>query len=148
VVARVLLRYHPLALMPDYYLQVGWEGIANVVLLLNCLLRNNHEQRQAQLLIHFELKPITIGTGALRALAIENERMIPQQASTVTNFDDIESYVRSLEPQNRRDVFVSDRSTEARPRTGDTGVELHGYHCGFAISRARRGMRRTHGSQF
>jgi hypothetical protein len=35
-------------------------------------------------------------------LAIENERMIPQQAaSTITNVDDIESYIQSVQ-QNRK----------------------------------------------
>lgn len=48
-------------------------------------------------------------------IAIENERMVPQQsASTVTNVDDIESYIRSLEPDGRTylsaiDLPVRDR---------------------------------------
>lgn len=48
-------------------------------------------------------------------LAIENERMIPQQAaSTVTNVDDIESYIKSKESETKRylsaiDLPVGDR---------------------------------------
>jgi hypothetical protein len=48
-------------------------------------------------------------------MAIENERMIPQQAaSTVTNIDDIESYIRSKESQGKTylsaiDLPVRDR---------------------------------------
>jgi hypothetical protein len=49
-------------------------------------------------------------------IAIENERMIPQQAaSTVTNIDDIESYVKSLELQSGKkylyaiDLPIQDR---------------------------------------
>jgi hypothetical protein len=48
-------------------------------------------------------------------MAVENERMIPQQAaSTVTNVDDIESYIRSKETEAKRylsaiDLPVRDR---------------------------------------
>jgi len=48
-------------------------------------------------------------------MAIENERMIPQQAaSTVTNIDDIESYIRSKESNSKKylgaiDLPVSER---------------------------------------
>lgn len=42
-------------------------------------------------------------------LAIENERMIPQQAaSTVTNVDDIESYVRSKESTDKKYLWAID----------------------------------------
>lgn len=50
-------------------------------------------------------------------LAIENERMIPQQAaSTVTNIDDIESYIKSKETNGKTylwaiDLPVSERRT-------------------------------------
>src|SRR5438094_294596 len=50
-------------------------------------------------------------------LAIENERMIPQQAaSTVTNIDDIESYIKSKEANGKTylwaiDLPVSERRT-------------------------------------
>jgi hypothetical protein len=49
-------------------------------------------------------------------IAIENERMIPQQAaSTVTNVDDIETYIRSKETATKKylwaiDMPMSDRS--------------------------------------
>ena len=49
-------------------------------------------------------------------MAIENERLIPQQAaSTVTNLDDIESYIRAKESTNGKtylwaiDLPVRDR---------------------------------------
>ena len=50
-------------------------------------------------------------------MAIENERMIPQQAaSTVTNIDDIESYIKSKEANGKTylwaiDLPVSERRT-------------------------------------
>ena len=53
-------------------------------------------------------------------LAIENERMIPQQAaSTVTNIDDIESYIKSKESNGRKylwaiDLPVSERAQVVR----------------------------------
>jgi hypothetical protein len=44
------------------------------------------------------LDPATLHFSVAEFIAIENERMIPQQAaSTVTNIDDIESYIRSKE---------------------------------------------------
>jgi hypothetical protein len=54
-------------------------------------------------------------------LAIENERMIPQQAaSLVTNIDDIESYIKSMETAKSKkyltaiDLPLSDRTTVVR----------------------------------
>jgi len=53
-------------------------------------------------------------------LAIENERMIPQQAaSTITNVDDIESYVKSVQTNGKTylwaiDLPVSDRRNVVR----------------------------------
>lgn len=53
-------------------------------------------------------------------LAIENERMIPQQAaSTITNVDDIETYIRSLEVNDKKylwaiDLPVADRRQVVR----------------------------------
>ena len=42
-------------------------------------------------------------------MAIENERMIPQQAtSTVTNVDDIESYIRSKESDAKKYLSAID----------------------------------------
>lgn len=52
----------------------------------------------------------------LEFLAIENERMIPQQAaSTVTNIDDIESYVRSKESPDK--VYLSAIDLPVHDRT-------------------------------
>lgn len=53
-------------------------------------------------------------------LAIENERMIPQQAaSTITNVDDIESYIRQIEANGKKylwaiDLPVADRRQVVR----------------------------------
>lgn len=42
-------------------------------------------------------------------LAVENERMIPQQAATtITNVDDIESYIKSLETPDKQYLFAID----------------------------------------
>jgi len=53
-------------------------------------------------------------------LAIENERMIPQQAaSTITNIDDIETYIRGIETNGKTylwaiDLPVADRRQVVR----------------------------------
>lgn len=48
-------------------------------------------------------------------LAIENERMIPQQAaSTVTNVDDIETYIRSNEPTDKKYLWAIDLPVSER----------------------------------
>jgi hypothetical protein len=63
----------------------------------------------------FQLLPAGPHVSVNEFLAVENERMIPQQAvSTVTNIDDIESYIRSLETPEHNylyaiDLPVSDR---------------------------------------
>jgi hypothetical protein len=50
----------------------------------------------------------------LDALAIENTRMIPEQAlSTITNVDDIESYIQSAERVKKK-LFASDRFARTR----------------------------------
>jgi len=48
-------------------------------------------------------------------MAIENERMIPQQAaSTVTNIDDIESYIRSKETDTKKYLWAIDLPVRER----------------------------------
>ena len=48
-------------------------------------------------------------------LAIENERMIPQQAaSTITNVDDIETYIRSNETTNKKYLWAIDLPVQER----------------------------------
>lgn len=48
-------------------------------------------------------------------LAIENERMIPQQAaSTVTNVDDIESYIKSKDPGDKKYLRAIDLPVRER----------------------------------
>jgi hypothetical protein len=50
-------------------------------------------------------------------LAIENERMIPQQAaSTVTNIDDIETYIKSMESAQRKYLWVIDLPVRERKK--------------------------------
>lgn len=50
-------------------------------------------------------------------IAIENERMIPQQAaSTVTNIDDIESYIRSKESDTKKYISAIDLPVRERRR--------------------------------
>jgi FRG domain len=50
-------------------------------------------------------------------IAIENERMIPQQAaSTVTNMDDIESYIRSKETEAKKYISAIDLPVRERRR--------------------------------
>lgn len=50
-------------------------------------------------------------------LAIENERMIPQQAaSTVTNIDDVESYIRNKHPNKKEYLWAIDIPVNERPQ--------------------------------
>lgn len=50
-------------------------------------------------------------------IAIDNERLIPQQSiSSVTNIDDIETYIRSLETEERRYLRIIDLPMGERPR--------------------------------
>ena len=60
---------------------------------------------QQILLLLFPAEHLSIG----EFMAIENERMIPQQAaSTVTSLDDIESYIRSKETETKRYLSAID----------------------------------------
>lgn len=78
------------------------------------------------------LAPATLHFSVAEFIAIENERMIPQQAaSTVTNIDDIESYIRSRESTDRTylraiDLPVSERRhvSEELRRMGITAGSL------------------------
>ena len=70
-------------------------------------------QRIPQLL---KLSPLPPHVSILDALAVENPRMLPQQAiSTITNVDDIESYIADIEARHSRiylqaiDLPVSER---------------------------------------
>ncbi len=50
-------------------------------------------------------------------IAIDNERMIPQQAaSTVTNIDDIESYIKSKETEGKQYIEVIDLPVKERTK--------------------------------
>jgi FRG domain len=62
------------------------------------------------------LAPAVPHLSFLDALAIENTRMIPQQAlSTITNVDDIESYIRHFE-HNRKKSYLQVIDLPARER--------------------------------
>jgi hypothetical protein len=57
---------------------------------------------QQILLLLFPAPHLSIG----EFMAIENERMIPQQAaSTVTSLDDVESYIKSKETEKAKNTF-------------------------------------------
>jgi hypothetical protein len=55
------------------------------------------------------VEPATPHFSVLEFLAIENERMVPQQAaSTVTNIDDIETYIRSKDSTGKKYLWAID----------------------------------------
>src|SRR5690606_8809948 len=61
------------------------------------------------------LTPSSLHLSISEFLAIENERMIPQQAiSTVTNIDDIESYVNSKDLTGRKYLRAIDLPVRER----------------------------------
>jgi len=61
------------------------------------------------------LDPATLHFSVAEFIAIENERMIPQQAaSTVTNIDDIESYIRSKETAEKTYLWAIDLPVSQR----------------------------------
>jgi hypothetical protein len=66
---------------------------------------------QQILLLLFPGQHLSIG----EFLAIENERMIPQQAaSTVTSLDDIESYIKSKETETKKYLWAIDLPVHER----------------------------------
>jgi FRG domain len=61
------------------------------------------------------LAPASLHFSVAEFIAIENERMIPQQAaSTVTNIDDIESYIRSKESNEKSYLSAIDLPVSGR----------------------------------
>ncbi len=61
------------------------------------------------------LEPVTLHFSIGEFLAIENERMIPQQAaSTITNIDDIEAYITSQESKERTYLSAIDLPLQER----------------------------------
>jgi hypothetical protein len=64
-----------------------------------------------------KLAPAQPHVSLLDALAIENTRMIPQQAlSTITNVDDVESYIQHVEHINQKSYLrVIDLPVHERP---------------------------------
>ena len=71
----------------------------------------------------------------LEALAIGNERMIPQQAlSSFTNVDDIEAYIGMKDEGREPYLQVIDLPASAAQR-GDAGTQPDGYHSRVALSR-------------
>jgi hypothetical protein len=67
-----------------------------------------------------QLKKVTLcrpHLSIIEFIAIENERLVPQQSvSSVTNIDDIETYVRSLEHSEIRYLSIIDLPVRERPR--------------------------------
>lgn len=63
------------------------------------------------------LTPTRLHFSVMEFIAINNERMIPQQAvSSVTNIDDIETYIRSKETTEKRYLRVIDLPVSERPK--------------------------------
>jgi hypothetical protein len=61
------------------------------------------------------LEPVSLHFSIQEFLAIENERMIPQQAaSTVTNVDDIEAYITSKESKEKTYLSAIDLPLQER----------------------------------
>jgi hypothetical protein len=81
-------------------------------------------------------------------IAIENERMIPQQAaSTVTNIDDIESYIRSKESAEKSYLWAIDLPVSERKEVGND-LRYMGNHRRFSISRPGWYVRRIKRAKF
>jgi hypothetical protein len=80
----------------------------------------------------------------LEPLAIENERMVPQQAlSTFTTVDDIETYIQRQEQiKNRRYLEVIDLPLSERDHV-IRELRLNGDHSRFSIPRAGRRVPRA-----
>jgi hypothetical protein len=66
------------------------------------------------------LAPANLHFSVAEFIAIENERMIPQQAaSTVTNIDDIESYIRSKESPDKTYLWAIDLAVNERRQVSE-----------------------------
>jgi hypothetical protein len=64
-----------------------------------------------------KLTPTRPHFSIMEFIAIDNERLIPQQSiSTLTNVDDIEAYIRSRESESRRYLNIIDLPLMERPR--------------------------------
>jgi hypothetical protein len=67
-------------------------------------------------------------------IAIDNERLIPQQSiSSVTNIDDIETYIRSTESKERQYLHIVDLPPGTP--TCDAGIEHDGDYGRLTVSR-------------
>ena len=65
----------------------------------------------------FVLAPASPHFSVAEFIAIENERMIPQQAvSTVTNIDDIEPYIKSKESEEKTYLWAIDLPVSERKK--------------------------------
>ena len=63
-----------------------------------------------------KLTPIRPHFSVMEFIAIDNERLIPQQSiSSVTNVDDIKSYIRSVDNDTTRYLQVIDLPVRERP---------------------------------
>ena len=77
----------------------------------------DQSQWQQDWMQHSKLTPPPQHLSIMEFVAIDNERMIPQQAaSSVTNVDDIESYIRGIEKdKKKRYLQVIDLPWKERP---------------------------------
>ena len=63
-----------------------------------------------------KLTPTKPHFSVMEFIAIDNERLVPQQSiSSVSNVDDIESYIRSKESETKRFLQIIDLPLQERP---------------------------------
>jgi hypothetical protein len=83
-----------------------------------------------------KIGPAQPHVSVLDLLAIENPRMIPQQAiSTVTNVDDIEGHIKTMETATNK-TFLTVIDLPEREQPSDARPSYDGYYCGFDVSRS------------
>jgi len=76
----------------------------------------DHREWRARYPQFSKLTPSRPHFSIMEFIAIDNERMIPQQSiSSVTNIDDIETYIRSLEAPDRQYLRIIDLPVRERP---------------------------------
>jgi hypothetical protein len=64
-----------------------------------------------------KLAPAKPHFSILEFIAIDNERLVPQQSiSSVSNVDDIESYIRSMESDAMKFLQIIDLPIQERPK--------------------------------
>ncbi|MGH9433405.1 MAG: FRG domain-containing protein, partial [Terriglobia bacterium] len=80
------------------------------------IFRFDQKAWRAKFMQFVKLTPVRPHFSVLEFIAINNERLIPQQSvSSVTNVDDIEAYIRSLETAEQQYLQIIDLPLEERP---------------------------------